>query len=119
MKTVGNFIWYIFPGYIMALFNLIMGLAFCLTIVLIPVGRQLFKLANCYVLPMKAEFLTNFEQYPMGNFFFNFFLVGFLNAIIMILVATFYCVTIVGIPLGKKAYQLAKLSICPVGLIVM
>ena len=119
MKTIGNIIWYIFPGYIMAIFNLLLGLALCFTIILIPVGRQLIKLANCFILPMKTKFETNFEEYPMGNFFFNFFLVGFINAIIMILVATFYCATVIGIPLGRKAYELARVSICPVGVITM
>ena len=119
MKTIANFIWFIFPGYLMAIINVLLGVVLCCTLVLFPLGQQLIKLANCFVLPMKKKFETNFKQRPLGNVLYNLFMLGFINAIIMILVATLYCVTIIGIPLGKKAYRLALVAICPVGIVAV
>lgn len=45
MKTLGNIIWVIFGGFELALATLIAGIVMCATIVGIPVGVQLFKVA--------------------------------------------------------------------------
>lgn len=116
MKFIGNFVWFIFPGTILVFFNLLLGLLFCCTIVLIPVGVKFFKLANCFALPVGVNFQTNFKKCPIRNVLYNFFLFGFVNAILLIICASIFCATIVGFPLAKKACKLALVSLAPIGL---
>jgi uncharacterized membrane protein YccF (DUF307 family) len=50
----------------------------------------------------------------VGNFFW-FLIIGWWNAIIVALVGVLFCITIIGIPIGKSLFQLAKLLMFPFG----
>jgi len=43
MRIIGNLIWFIFGGFIMALGWIIAGVICCITIIGIPIGLQAFK----------------------------------------------------------------------------
>ncbi len=45
MKTLGNILWLLFGGILIALIYYLVGLMMCITIIGIPFGVQLFKLA--------------------------------------------------------------------------
>ena len=45
MKTIGNIIWIIFGGILLALGWFLTGILLCLTIIGIPFGKQCFKIA--------------------------------------------------------------------------
>ncbi len=51
MKTIGNILWFIFGGIEMAIAQFIVGAIFCITIIGIPVGLQLFKMARFTIWP--------------------------------------------------------------------
>ncbi|MBQ6663380.1 MAG: YccF domain-containing protein [Firmicutes bacterium] len=55
VSLLANVIWFLFFGLWMALGNLIIGLAWCLTIVGIPFGRQFFKIAKLSLTPFGAR----------------------------------------------------------------
>ena len=55
MSTLGNFLWFIFGGFISGLSWLAIGCLWCLTIVGIPVGKQGFKLASVSFFPFKKK----------------------------------------------------------------
>lgn len=46
MGCVGNFLWFLFGGFIMGLSWVLVGVLWCITIVGIPVGIQCFKFAQ-------------------------------------------------------------------------
>ncbi len=52
LGSIGNIIWVILAGFWLALAHLIIGVAFCLTIILIPFGLQHFKLADLALAPV-------------------------------------------------------------------
>jgi len=52
LGSIGNIIWFIFAGIWLALGHLLLGLAFCLTIIGIPFGFQHFKFAGLALAPI-------------------------------------------------------------------
>lgn len=50
----------------------------------------------------------------IGNIIW-FFLTGFWTAVSYFLIGCFWCITIIGIPFGKQAFKMAKLSLFPFG----
>ena len=57
MKTIGNIIWLIFGGLILALGWAVAGIILCLTIVFIPVGVQCFKFAELMLTPFGSKII--------------------------------------------------------------
>ena len=55
MKIIGNIIWWIFGGLETAIGYMTAGLVLCLTIVGIPFGFQLFKIAAVMVFPFGSK----------------------------------------------------------------
>lgn len=51
MKTLGNILWFILGGVFWSISLFVMGLIFCITIIGIPIGLQLFKLAGFTLWP--------------------------------------------------------------------
>lgn len=51
---IGNILWIIFFGWELAIFYLIMGVVYCITIIGIPFGKQCFKLMKLSFVPMGA-----------------------------------------------------------------
>ena len=51
MKTLGNIIWFIFGGLFWAISAFLGGVVCCITIIGIPVGLQLFKMAGFVLWP--------------------------------------------------------------------
>ena len=51
MRFIGNILWLIMGGLVISLYYAIMGLLFCITIVGIPFGLQLFKMALLAFVP--------------------------------------------------------------------
>jgi len=52
---LANIVWIIFAGVPMALAYVMLGLAWCVTIVGIPFGLQIFKMAQLSLMPFGAE----------------------------------------------------------------
>ena len=55
MRFLGNILWLLFGGIIIAIIYYIVGLLFCITIVGIPWGMQHFKMAIATVFPFGKE----------------------------------------------------------------
>ena len=57
-STLANIIWLLFFGIWMSLGNLVIGLAWCITIIGIPFGKQFFKIARLALTPFGAEIIA-------------------------------------------------------------
>ncbi len=117
MKTLGNIIWFIFGGFIGALCNFLVGCLLCVTIVLIPFGRQYFKLAGLMLWPFGKQVDADATVHPVANIFWN-ELGGFVAAVLHFVIGILLCVTIILIPFAKQHFKLAKLSLIPFGAVV-
>ena len=52
MRVIGNILWFILGGLEMAIVTFLEGILCCITILLIPIGLQLFKMAGFFIWPM-------------------------------------------------------------------
>ena len=115
MSAIGNILWFLFGGLIGGLSWVLAGLIFCVTIVGIPVGMQCFKMAQLAFFPFGKE-----VGYGGGGFSFLVNLIwilffGWEMAIGYAVLGLVWCVTILGIPVGKQCFKMAKLALMPFG----
>lgn len=116
MKVIGNIIWFIFGGLEWFLVLCLGGCICCITIVGIPLGVQLFKLAGFVVWPFGKDVVLN---KPTGfKMFLNVLwaiLLGWEYALCFLIMGCIYCITIIGIPFGKQYFKIARFALLPLG----
>lgn len=115
MSTIGNILWFLFGGLIGGLAWVLAGCLWCITIIGIPVGLQCFKFASLAFFPFGKEVV-----YGGGGFSFLVNLIwiiffGLEMAIGYCILGCLWCITILGIPIGKQCFKMAKLSLMPFG----
>ena len=113
MQKLGNFLWCILGGFLFAAVYAILGLAFCLTIVGIPFGKQYFKLAKLAFKPF-GKVVVFEAKHPFGNFLWN-VLGGIVFSLFYSVLGVALSVTLVGIPVGKQCLKLAGVAFKPFG----
>ena len=118
MKFIGNLLWLLLGGFIIAMWYFIVGVLFCITIVGIPFGLQLFKFGKFTLWPFGKE--AKLRNGSMG------FISIIMNIIWLCLgglgvtaahlsMGLVFCVTIIGIPFGIQHFKLALLALIPFG----
>lgn len=118
MNTIGNLIWLIFGGIIIALEYLISSFVLIATIVGIPFGMQTLKLASLALWPFGRE-IRRREQtsgclYTLMNILWI-LIGGIWISLSHILFGLLFCITIIGIPFGMQHFKLAGLALTPFG----
>ena len=116
MRMLGNLIWVIFGGAILALFWLVAGLLLCITIIGIPFGLQCFKIAALVFWPFGKE--ISYPSAGAGSLLLNLlwiFIFGWELALSALTIGLIYCVTIIGIPFGLQCFKFAQLALFPFG----
>lgn len=114
MRTIGNIIWALLAGIWLCIGYALLGVLMCITIIGIPYGLQCFKLSKFIVTPFGKEIKTNFEKHPIANILWV-VLFGWGSALSAIFTGCILCITIVGLPIGLKCFQIAKLLFIPFG----
>ena len=117
MRVIGNLIWFILIGIWVAVANFLIGLACCITIVLIPFGLQHFKIARYVIWPFGRQAVTDFERHPFLNIIWIVFN-GLGAALGWYFIGALFCITLIGIPFGKKCFKIANLAFVPFGAIL-
>ena len=115
MKSIGNFFWCILVGWLLALSNFITGLICCITIILIPVGLQMFKLAKLSFLPFGKEVRWVKTDGKMLLNVIWAILFGWESALAYVFIGLLLCATVVLIPAGLQLFKMAKLMLLPIG----
>ena len=59
LGLIGNIIWFVFAGFWLAIGNIIYGVLLCITVIGIPFGLQLFKLAGASLVPIGKTVVSN------------------------------------------------------------
>lgn len=118
MNFIGNLFWLLLGGLITAFLYFAAGVVFCITIVGIPFGVQLMKIGAYALWPFGRE-LSFGDGEPgclstLGNILWV--ILGWWEiALVHLVCGLIFCVTIIGIPLGKTHFRIAKLSLMPFG----
>ena len=110
--------WVIFGGLFLALGYVISGILLCCTIIGIPFGLQIFKVASLALWPFGRE--VRYKQQSSGclSTGMNVLLIligGIWLALEHVIVGVIFFITIIGIPFGKQHFKLADIALTPFG----
>lgn len=118
MKLLGNIIWLVLGGVVIALIYFMVGLLMCLTLVGIPFGVQLFKLGAYSLWPFGHELVFKPQEPGCLSTVMNVIWIVFGWWEIALLHLGFglvFCVTLVGIPWGMQHFKMAFNALVPFG----
>ena len=118
MKFIGNILWIALGGIFISLYYALMGLLFCLTIIGIPFGMQLFKMAGFARWPFGHEVTSGPSDTGCLSILMNIIWIvfgGIEIAIAHVGLGIFFCITIIGIPFGIQHFKMALLALMPFG----
>lgn len=118
MKFLGNLLWLILGGLLIAMMYWVVGLMMCVTIIGIPFGVQLFKIGVLALWPFGHELVPKSDSGGCLQVVFNlvWILLGWWEiALTHLSFGIILCCTVVGIPWGLQHFKLAIGSIFPFG----
>ncbi|MBF6597082.1 MAG: YccF domain-containing protein [Fermentimonas sp.] len=118
MKTIGNVIWIVFGGFVIAIEYVFGSIALMITIIGIPFGIQSLKLAELALWPFGKKIKNNGATSGCLSLVMNiiWFFVGGLPIILThLLFGLLFYITIIGIPFGHQHFKLMRLAISPFG----
>ena len=118
MSVLGNILFFVFGGFVIFLGYVLGGILLCLTIVGIPFGFQCFKLAGGVLAPFGREVRAIRQPDSTLSVILNILwiiLPGLELALMHLVLAIFFALTIVGIPLASQHLKLMPLALLPFG----
>ena len=117
LRIIGNIIWLVFGGLLMAIGYLVAALVMFILIITIPFGLQALKMAAFTVWPFGRTLVkreTAGAPSLLGNILWL-VLCGWWLALGHLVTGIAQCVTIIGIPLGLASFKLIPVSLWPFG----
>jgi len=121
MKFLGNIIWLVVGGLLIALIYYLVGLILCITIIGIPFGVQLFMLGTYALWPFGHKVVFKPDEPGCLSTVMNllWILMGWWEVAALHLVCgLLFCITIVGIPWGLQHFKMMVASIFPFGKVI-
>ena len=118
MNFIGNILWIILGGLIISLYYALMGLLFCITIIGIPFGAQLIKMAGFALWPFGRNVMPDTNDGGCLAIVMNviWILVGGIEiAMLHLFFGVVLCLTVIGIPFGLQHFKMALLALMPFG----
>lgn len=118
MVSVGNLLWLIFGGLIIIVLRLIGGIVFCITIIGIPLGLQIFRTTPQLFCPVGKRVEVATEHTAGSYLAYNmvwFLLFGWIIVLVQVLFAIVLTITILGIPIALQHIKVIPESIFPFG----
>jgi uncharacterized membrane protein YccF (DUF307 family) len=116
MSFLGNLIWLIFGGFVAGIGYIIGGLLLCVTIIGIPFGTKAIRFGTSIMLPFGKDIeKQSGGDGPFAMVFNVVWLVffGWEIAIAHLISGLILTITIIGIPFGRKHFQLIPVSLFP------
>jgi len=118
MSFLGNILWLLFGGFLVALEYLIASILLLITIIGIPFGIQTLKLAGLALWPFGSEVRTRPGDRGCLSTVMNILWLltgGICIALTHLLFALLLAITIIGIPFAAQHLKLAGLALTPFG----
>lgn len=118
MNIIGNLIWLIFGGIIIAIEYLIGSIILMITIVGIPFGIQTLKMASLALWPFGRD--TRVHMRSSGCLYILMNIIWLLTGGLWIaathaIFGVLLCITVIGIPFGLQHFKLTAIAISPFG----
>ena len=118
MNILGNLIWLIFGGFIIAIEYFIGSIILMITIIGIPFGIQTLKLASLAFWPFGRD--TRVQVRASGCLYIIMNIIwlitgGLWIAITHTIFGVILCITIIGIPFGLQHFKLTAIALSPFG----
>jgi uncharacterized membrane protein YccF (DUF307 family) len=118
MRVIGNLLWLVSGGFISFLGYIIGGVILCLTIIGIPFGVQVFKLAEVTLWPFGKSWELK-EGVPgclstLMNLIWLVF-AGWWIVLVHLIFGLLLTITILGIPWAGQHFKLMSLAVSPFG----
>lgn len=118
MKFIGNILWLILGGLVISLYYALMGILFCITIIGIPFGMQLLKMALLALWPFGHDVCSDTNDGGCLSILMNIIWIifgGIEIAMLHVGFGIFCCLTIIGIPFGLQHFKMSLLALIPFG----
>ena len=118
MNLLGNIVFFVFGGFLIFLGYILGGILLCLTVIGIPFGIQCFKLAAGVLAPFGMEVRDINSPDSTLSVLLNILwiiLPGLELAIMHLVLAAFFGLTIIGIPIAAQHIKLVPLALLPFG----
>ncbi len=118
MNLIANLIWIVLGGLVSAIGYFVGGVVLCCTVVGIPFGLQCFKLAEFMLWPFGRKVVYSNSSGGCLQTFANLIWIlfgGFWVALAHFIFGLLLCITIIGLPFGRKHFQMIELSMMPFG----
>ena len=118
MRFIGNIIWVVFGGIIIAIEYLISSIILIITIIGIPFGLQSIKLAWLALWPFGKKVITTNSASGCLGILMNIIWIlfgGIWISLSHLLFGILFAITIIGIPFAKQHFKLASLALTPFG----
>jgi uncharacterized membrane protein YccF (DUF307 family) len=118
MNFLGNIIWLIFGGIVIAIEYLIGSIVLMITIVGIPFGIQTLKMASLSIWPFGRD--TRVHARASGCLYILMNVIWLLTGGLWIaathaIFGVILCITIIGIPFGLQHFKLTAVALSPFG----
>ncbi|MCF8366871.1 MAG: YccF domain-containing protein [Bacteroidales bacterium] len=118
MNMLGNLIWLIFGGIVVAIEYIVASILLMLTIVGIPFGTQTLKLGMLALWPFGSTTVSHPGSSGCLSTLMNIlwiFFGGIWIALTHLLFGVLLAITIIGIPFARQHFKLATLALTPFG----
>ena len=118
MKLIGNIIWVVFGGLIVAIEYVLASIPFFVSIIGIPFGFQLLKIATVALWPFGKKVSNANNSLGCLSTIMNiiwFFVGGIGICLTHFGFGLLFYITIIGIPFGNQHMKLAKFALTPFG----
>ena len=118
MSFLGNIIWFLFGGVIVALEYFIASIVMMFTIIGIPFGIQTLKLGALALWPFNKEITYQPGEPSMLSTIMNVIWIicgGIWISLTHLIFGLIFSITIIGIPWALQHFKLASLALAPFG----
>ena len=118
MSLIGNVVFFVFGGFIIFLGYVLGGILLCLTIIGIPFGLMCFRLAGSVIAPFGREVRETEPPGGILTLIMNIIwiiLPGLELAIMHLVLALLFAVTIIGFPIAVQHVKLVPMALLPFG----
>jgi uncharacterized membrane protein YccF (DUF307 family) len=118
MSILGNLIWLLFGGIIIAIEYVVGSIVLMVTIIGIPFGVQTLKLAGLAIWPFGRDTRVHARASGCLYILMNVLWLicgGICIAITHVIFGLLLCITIIGIPFGMQHFKLTALALTPFG----
>lgn len=114
-KKLANLLWFLFYGLWYGISTIFTGVAYCCTLIFIPIGIQYFKSLKLIFMPFGKDVVSHFGRRGFLNVCWLIFGMGWLPFLLLKLFALLLKITVFAYPVGVQFDKLARFWLAPFG----